>query len=114
MNSCSPAREQHFVPMGMHFAQRLQRSSAPAVPLHHVGGVGLLAPGAASPTSKLAYIAYGLAAVCAGAGCVLLALGPARAPLGVLLLAVALPAQALASAQALPIWLSVSSALEIR
>ena len=63
-----------------------------------VAAIGLLAPGAASPTSKLAYIAYGLAAVCAGAGCVLLALGPARAPLGVLLLAVALPAQALASA----------------
>ena len=63
-----------------------------------VAAIGLLAPGAASPTSKVAYVGYGLAALCAAGGSVLLALGPARAPLGVLLLTVALPAQALGCA----------------
>ncbi|WP_035374573.1 hypothetical protein [Pseudoduganella violaceinigra] len=62
-----------------------------------VGLIGLLdAPGA---SAKGTYVAYGLALLCAGGGTALLALGPSQQrPWGVLLLAAALPAQALAAA----------------
>jgi len=59
-----------------------------------VGALGTLVGGAGS--MKGPYLAYGLALLCAGAGSVLL-LTPERSR-GVLLLAVALPAQALAAA----------------
>ncbi|WP_374584660.1 hypothetical protein [Pseudoduganella sp.] len=64
-----------------------------------VGALGLLAPNAGAATAKGAYLAYGVALLCAAGGIGLLAFGPApRRPLGVLLLAAALPAQALATA----------------
>ncbi|MCE3261600.1 MAG: hypothetical protein K0R43_679 [Pseudoduganella sp.] len=62
-----------------------------------VGAIGLL--GAGGVAAKGAYVAYGLALACAAAGAGLLLAGPApQRPLGVALLAAALPAQALATA----------------
>lgn len=62
-----------------------------------VAALGLV--GTASPTAKGPYFGYGLALLCAAGGAGVLALAPARQrPWGVLLLAAALPAQALAAA----------------
>jgi len=62
-----------------------------------VGLIGML--GSASPLAKGPYLAYGIALLCAAGGAALLAVGPApQRPWGVLLLAAALPAQALAAA----------------
>jgi len=62
-----------------------------------VGAIGLL--GAGGATAKGAYVAYALPLLCAVGGAALLAVGPPRQrPWGVLLLAGALPAQALAAA----------------
>ena len=59
--------------------------------------LGMLGTGSAS--AKGAYLAYGLALLCAGGGAAMLAVAPApQRPWGVLLLAGALPAQALAAA----------------
>lgn len=64
-----------------------------------VAALALLAPGAGSTASKTAYVGYGLAALCAAGGVGLLFFGPQdQRPYGVLLLAAALPAQALATA----------------
>lgn len=61
-----------------------------------VAALGLL--GSGGTAAKGSYLAYGLALLCAAGGAGLLAAGaPAQRPLGVLLLAAALPAQALAS-----------------
>jgi len=62
-----------------------------------VGAIGWLGSGGA--TAKGAYVAYALPLLCATGGTALLALGAApQRPWGVLLLAAALPAQALAAA----------------
>lgn len=62
-----------------------------------VAGLGML--GADSASGKGPYLAYGVALLCAGGGVAVLLLGPvAQRPWGVLLLAGALPAQALAAA----------------
>jgi len=62
-----------------------------------VAGIGMLGSGGAN--AKGAYVAYGLALLCAAGGVGMLALAPApQRPWGVLLLAAALPAQALAAA----------------
>ncbi len=62
-----------------------------------VGAIGWFGSGGA--TAKGAYIAYALPLLCAVGGTVLLAVGPQpQRPWGVLLLAAALPAQALAAA----------------
>jgi len=62
-----------------------------------VAGLGMLGPDSAS--DKGSYIAYGLALLCAGGGVAMLVFVPLeQRPWGVLLLAGALPAQALAAA----------------
>ncbi|SFF70621.1 hypothetical protein SAMN05518865_103313 [Duganella sp. CF458] len=78
-------------------AQRPAAAGLGLVLLLLVGLIGML--GSASPLAKGPYLAYAIALLCAAGGAALLAAGPAaQRPWGVLLLAAALPAQALAAA----------------